>query len=201
MLDNDTHEEMYGRLNVLAKAFYNVGATYANDTWIKRKYVNTLMSFKPIELKAIQGRHNYPQISSNEVMQEVQASKSATKNARYNCARAMGMKQGPSLALKAKVVCLDEKDEVEACPHNMLPEVLEKAYHDHVALATTAFWCDPAKARAYNDMKNNPSGKKEFASKKKTCYNFHDKNHFIKDCPYENREQHGGRLVQKIMQS
>ena len=43
----------------------------------------------------------------------------------------------------------------------------------------------------------NPSGKKEFASKTKTCYNCHDKGHFFKDCPYENRELHGGRLVPK----
>ena len=106
----------------------------------------------------------------------------------------MGMKAGPSLALKAKVVCLDENDEVEVYPHNMVPEILEKAYHDYVALATI-FWRDPAKAKAYNDLKNNPSGKKEFASKTKTYYNFHDKTHFIKDCPYENREQHDGGLV------
>ena len=31
MLDNETHEEMYFRLNLLAKTFSNVGATYADD--------------------------------------------------------------------------------------------------------------------------------------------------------------------------
>ena len=155
MLDNETHEEMYCRLKLLAKRFSNVGATYADDAWVKRKYVNALMPFEPIELKAIQGRHNYLQMSSNEVMQEVQASKVATKNAQDNRARAMGMKPGPSLALKAKVVCLDENDEVEVCPHNMTPDVLEDAYNDHVALSTTTFWKDPAKAKAYNDMKLN----------------------------------------------
>ena len=184
---------MYCRLKLLAKTFSNVGVTYADDAWVKRKYVNALMPFEPIELKAIQGRHNYLQMSSNEVMQEVQASKVATKNAQDSRARAMGMKAGPSLALKAKVVCLDENDEVEVCPHNMAPDVLEKAYNDHVALSSTSFWRDPAKAKAYNDLKMNPSGKKEFASKTKTCYNCHDKNHFFKDCPYENRELHGGR--------
>ena len=107
------------------------------------------------------------------------------------------MKQGLSLALKAKVVCLAEKDEVDAYPHNMLPKVLEKTYHDHVALATTTFWHEPATTKAYNDMKNNPGGKKEFSTKTETCDNCHDRNHFIKDCPYENRDQHGGRLVPK----
>ena len=45
MLDNEYHEVMYKRLKVLAKTFYNVGATYADDAWVKRKYVNALMPF------------------------------------------------------------------------------------------------------------------------------------------------------------
>ena len=84
----------------------------------------------------------------------------------------MGMRPGSSLALKAKVVCLDENDKVEVCPHNMAPDVLEKAYNDHVALSTTTFWRDPTKAKAYNDLKMNPSGKKKFASKTRPATTF-----------------------------
>ena len=107
-------------------------------------------------------------MTSNEVMQEIQASKIATKNALDNRARAMGMKQGPSLALKAKIVCLDEHDEVEACPNNLPPDELEPALHGHIALATRTSWNDPAKAKAQLDRTNNPSGKKEFANRIKT---------------------------------
>ena len=110
------------------------------------------------------------------------------------------MKQGPSLALKAKVVCLDENDEVEVCPHNIPPDVLEKAYHDHVALATTTFWRDPAKAWAYNDMKNNPSGK-EFSSKTKTCYNCHDRTTSSRIVPMRTESNMVAGLFQKITQS
>ena len=184
MFDNETHEDMYGRLKTLAKAFFDVGATYVDDAYVKRKYVNALLPSEPIEVKAIQVRHNYNEMTSNEVMQEVQASKVATKNAEDNRARAMGMKQGPSLALKAKVVCLDE---VEACPSNIAPNDLEPALNGHIALATREFWQDPAKAKAKVDKENNSSGKKELASKWKTCYNCHDKNHYIRECPYENR--------------
>ena len=86
---------------------------------------------------------------------------------------------------------------LKSAPHNIAPETLEKAYNDHHALSSISFWRDPAKAKAYNDLKMNSSGKKEFASKTKTCYNYHDKGHFFKECPYENRELHGGRLVPK----
>ena len=90
MLENETREEMYCRLKLLAKTFSNVGATYVDDAWVKRNYVNALMPFEPIELKAIQGRHNYLQMSSNEVMQEVQVSKVATKNTQDNRVRQWG---------------------------------------------------------------------------------------------------------------
>ena len=53
MFDNENHEDMYGRLKTLAKAFYDVGATYVDDAWVKRKYVNALLPFEPIELKSI----------------------------------------------------------------------------------------------------------------------------------------------------
>ena len=197
MLDNENHEEMYGRLKTLAKAFYDVGATYVDDAWVKRKYVNALLPSEPMELKSIQGRYNYQQMSSHEVMQEVQASKVASKNAEDNRARAMGMRQGPSLALKAKVTCMDENDEIEVCPSNIAPHDLEQALNSHIALATRVFWNDPASAKARVDRENNSSGKKELASRTKTCYNCHDKNHYIRECPYENREQNGGKLVPK----
>ena len=114
--------------------------------------MNALMPFEPIELKAIQGRHNYLEMSSNEVTQEMQAFKVATKNAQDNRARTMGMKQGSSLALKAKVVNQEEDVEVGECPRNVLPDDLQQAYNEHLALASRAFWRDPAKAKAQVDQ-------------------------------------------------
>ena len=52
-----------------------------DDAWIKRKYVSALMPFESIDLKSLQGRHNYHLMSSNEVMQEMAAFKVAAKNA------------------------------------------------------------------------------------------------------------------------
>ena len=84
--------------------FRDHGATCVDDAWIKRKYINALLPFEPIDLKSLQGRHNFHSMTSNEVMQEMSAFKVAAKNAQDARARAMGMHKGPSLALKANVV-------------------------------------------------------------------------------------------------
>src|SRR4051812_41198276 len=102
--DGEDHEDMYRRLKSTATAFRNVGASHVDDAWIKRKYVCALMPFDPTDLKSLQGRHNYHLMTSNEVMQEMAAFKVAAKNAKYSCARSLGMSNGANLSLKARVV-------------------------------------------------------------------------------------------------
>ena len=126
-----------------------------------------LVPFEPIELKAIQGRHNYLGMSSNEVMQDMKDSKVATKNALDKRVMAKGMKQGPSFDLKAKLVHLDDSVEVEACPRNILPVDLEKALHDHLSLASRAFWRDPAKAKAQINQGTIQLGRKSLLSRQR----------------------------------
>jgi hypothetical protein len=66
-----------------------------------------------------------------------------------------------------------------------------------VALAAKTFWKNPSKAKAYVDQKYKSSGYKEGNPKMKTCFNCQDKFHYVAQCPYENREEHGGRLILK----
>ena len=75
MEDGEDHKEMYRCLKALAKRFRKLGAEHANDAWVKRKYVKALMHFAPIDLKILKNKHNYHEMTSNEVMQEVEASK------------------------------------------------------------------------------------------------------------------------------
>ena len=70
-LDNEDHEEMYRRLKAMATTFRNLGAKHIDDEWIKSKYVSALMTFEPIDLKSLQGRYNYYEMTSNQVMQEM----------------------------------------------------------------------------------------------------------------------------------
>ena len=160
MQDGETHEDMYQRLKALANAYRDLGAKHVDDTYIKRKYVNALMPFEAADLKSLQGRHNYPQMTSNEVMQEMQSFKVQAKIAQDSRARAIGMQQGASLALKAKVV---EHNEDEVCEDvsSMDPEELKIAHRDYVALAARTFWKNPSKAKAQVEQKFKYSGFKE----------------------------------------
>ena len=63
MLDDESHEDMFRRLTVIATNFKSVGANYIDDAWIKRKYVSALMPFESIQLNSIKGRKSYPKMS------------------------------------------------------------------------------------------------------------------------------------------
>jgi hypothetical protein len=104
MKDGEDHQEMYRRLKAIATTFKNLGAHHIDDEWIKMKYILTYIPFEPTDLKSVQGKHNFHEMTSNQVMQEMQAYKVAAQNAEDARARAMGMQRSSNLALKASVV-------------------------------------------------------------------------------------------------
>ena len=79
--------------------------------------------------------------------------------------RSMGMHQGASRALKAKVVTKEVDQEEEFEPDegatSMKPEEYEVVLRDYVALATRAFWKNPAKAKVYVHENTKSSKAKE----------------------------------------
>src|SRR4051812_13815365 len=79
MEEGEDHKEMYRRLKALATIFKRFCADHVDDTWVRRKYVAALMHFKPIDLKILKNKHNFCEMTSNGVMQEVEASIVETK--------------------------------------------------------------------------------------------------------------------------
>ena len=139
---------MYTRLITVAAAFRNVGAHHIDDKWIKEKYVEALWPYEPQDLKTLMGRHNYYQMTSHELMQELQSFKVAEKNASDTLKRAIGMAKGENLALKATVVAEEKLQEIPIamiCPGEMKQE-----FSDHMAFAARTFWKNPSKAKEQN---------------------------------------------------
>jgi hypothetical protein len=140
MMDGEDHQEMYRRLKAIATTFNNLGAHHINDKWIKMKYILALTPYEPTDVKSVQGIHNFHEMTSNQVMQEIQAYKVAAQNAEDARARAMGMQRSSNLALKASVV---EKEvplqaSVEA-RLEMCPEDMRHEYNEHMAFYGKTF--------------------------------------------------------------
>src|SRR5664279_1510226 len=140
-------------------------------------------------------------MSSNEVMQEMSSFQVSAKLAQDSRARAIGMHKGASLALKAKVVAKvvdqEDDDESEEEVASLQPKEYKALHKDYMALAAKTFWKNPAKAKAFVEEKTKSSGFKEGAPRVRSCFNCQDKYHFIAECPYENREDHGGKFILK----
>jgi hypothetical protein len=64
-----------------------------------------------------------------------------------------------------------------------------------LALTTYAFW--DANKHKFKGSKFKSSPRKGGDSKVRHCYNCGGIKHFIAECPYENKEDHGGRLIPK----
>jgi hypothetical protein len=196
-----TIKEMYRRLKAIATTFKNLGAHHIDDEWIKMKYVLVYMPFEPADLKSVQGRHTYHLMTSNQVMQEMQDYKVTAQNAENARARAIGMQKSSNLALKASVV--EKEVPLQASVDarlEMCPEDIRYEYNEHMAFYGRTFWVDPNKAKEENQRRSKSSGfqrNNNNGQRMRTCYNCNDRFHFVAECPYEKREDHGGKFILK----
>ena len=67
-----------------------------------------------------------------------------------------------------------------------------------MAFAARTYWKDPSKAKEQNYQRSSSSSFKGTGIRSRSCYKCQEKFHFAAECPYEPRENHGGRLVLKI---
>lgn len=130
-------------------------------------------------------------MTSQEVSSEVISMTIAKNNAESARARAIGSTK-VNLALKAKAIEVDDDDTSSECSQ----EDIKCALNKHLALASRDFCNKPdIKSRSRDNTRFNSSNK---SPKGRSCYNYNDKSHFVAKCPFENREDNGGRLIRKI---
>ncbi|KAK1610929.1 hypothetical protein QYE76_034602 [Lolium multiflorum] len=197
MVEGETPEEMYRRLIALAVQMQDLGATFVDDHWIKRKFYNALLPYEEVKLTAIRQNASFRAMTSDEILSEVIALDISKKNAEDLVARAHNSRK-PNLALKMKVHEASESDED---PVEWGSDDLKINYHEHMALAAKKFWDGnmPRSSRlrrSHDSPRRFSKGPRE-GTKERTCYNCGDKNHFVADCMFERREDHGGRLIPK----
>ncbi|KAK1607391.1 hypothetical protein QYE76_031064 [Lolium multiflorum] len=199
MNEGESPEEMYRRLIALAVQMQDLGATFVDDHWIKRKFYNALLPYEEVKLTAIRQNASFRAMTSDEVLSEVIALDISKKNAEDLVARAHNTRK-PNLALKMKEHEASESDED---PIEWGPDDLKANYHEHMALSAKSFWSGN-KTRSSWLRRYSPHDSSRYSSKSpreeqrgRACYNCGDTSHFVADCIYERREDNGGRLVRK----
>ncbi|KAK1686022.1 hypothetical protein QYE76_046870 [Lolium multiflorum] len=167
MQEGESTEEVHRRLTALTVQLGDLGANFADDLWVKRKFYNALLPYEEVKLTAIRQNAHFRSMTSDEVHEE------------------------------------SESDED---PIEWSSDDLKTNYHEYMALAAMNFW-DGNKTRGSRprgnsrytprDSSRSFSKNPKEGEKARTCYNCGDKSHFVMDCPFEKREDNGGRLVRK----
>ncbi|KAK1693890.1 hypothetical protein QYE76_010587 [Lolium multiflorum] len=191
MNEGESPEEMYRRLIALAMQMQDLGATFVDDPWIKRKFYNALLPYEEVKLTTICQNASFRAMTSDEVLSEVIALDISKKNAEDLVARAHNVRK-PNLALKMKVHEASESDEDHI---EWSPDDLKANYHEHMALSAKSFWSGN-KTRGSKLRRYSPTSPRE-EQRGKACYNCGDTSHFVADCIFERREDNGGKLVRK----
>ena len=114
------------------------------------------------------------------------------KSADDALARGQGVAR-KTLALKARAPSVSSDDDESLNEEDA--EDLTHEFNDVIALATQQFW--RGKGRSFNSKKNTKSPGFAPKYRNKNCFNCGMKEHFVAECPYENREDNGGKLVWK----
>ena len=128
-------------------------------------------------------------MTSTEVLDEFVAMNILDKTADNAVLRSQRAKK-PNPALKAKL-CVEEEEEEEE-ESNL--EDTKYAYHEHMALASRKFWSKKNSRPNFNKNKSSGTKSKQCV---RTCYNCGIVSHFVAECPYEKREDNGGKLIRK----
>jgi len=202
MTEGEDPEEVYRRLTVLSETLTDLGCKDTNDTWIKRKFMNAIMPYEPQRAETIKSRSDFRTMTSNDVLSEFISLATMRKNSETILARSLAGKC-PNLALKAKVEFEEYEEDEDEGDVDWGNDKLKHDYNDHMALAAKTFWVSKAKNTKSRDnprgrsSSSRPSGPRPSGPRLRTCFNCGNSNHFKAECPYENREDHGGRLIRK----
>jgi hypothetical protein len=200
MRDNETPDEMYQRILALATALTGFGCKDNGDDYIKHMFMTSINPREPIRSEIIWSRPDFGRMTSDEVPCEFTALTILKKNAEETRARVLSGQGVHNIALKAKVVYKQEEVQEEICEGEYWsPEDNKYALNEHLALTTNAFW--DANKHNIKGSKFKSSPRKDGDSKVRHCYNCGEIKHFIAKCPYENKEDHGGRLIPKSRSS
>src|SRR3954464_8014871 len=184
--EGESSKDVHRRLVALANDMTDHGSKDTDDDWVKRKFISAMLLYKEHLTQVIRQRPDFRDLTSNQVLDEFLAMEILDATAKTKITRHGGPKM-QSLALRAKEVQFEEDVDEE----DVGPEDTKYAYNEHMALASRQFWSNK------KNFKSNTSSFKPKGQRIRTCFNCGNVSYFVADCPYEKREDYGGKLIRK----
>jgi hypothetical protein len=74
---------------------------------------------------------------------------------------------------------------------------LKYTYHEHMALASRTYWGGNKRNSNQNKSKDSSRSYKSNGLRVRSYYNCNNTSRFIENCPFDKREEHGGKFVLK----
>ena len=192
MNNGETPFELFRRLHKLVNAMREMRARDLDDGWFKSKFLKTIIPYDEHMVMNIHSRKDYAILTPSDVLANFVTMDMLKSTAGGANAQARGMK---NLALKASKTRDEESSEEDSSSLDQ-EEDPYKAWHKHMALAATKFW-DKRNFKGKNNLRTKSRDSKTSDKKPRTSYNYGYSQHFVIDCPYENREDNDGQLIRK----
>jgi hypothetical protein len=70
MNEGESTRDMYRQLSALVVTMRDFGSSYADDRWVKRKFINVILLYEETSLNSIKARSNSNQMTSHDVLSE-----------------------------------------------------------------------------------------------------------------------------------
>src|SRR3954466_13239871 len=195
--DGETADQVFRRLKSIVLDLRNYGCTWADDNFIKDRFLCAMILTDETMVTMIYQRMDFDQLTPNKIVSSFTTKSLLMTESKQTHDLVYGINISNNLALKAKKVASHSKvveveDVEEYCEEEDVPSCPANDFEEDVALLVRKY--AGTMGTLGNKESNNFKGK-TFGRRK--CYNCDSRKHFVADCPYERREEKSEKLILK----
>jgi len=195
--DGESADQVFRRLKSIVLDLRNYGCTWADDNFIKDRFLCAMILTDETMVTMIYQRMDFDQLTPNQIVSSFTTKSLLKTKSKQTHDLVHGINSSNNLALKAKKVASPSKvveveDVEEYCEEEDVPSCPANDFEEDVVLLVRKY--GGTMGTLGNKGSNNFKGK-TFGRRK--CYNCDSPKHFVADCPYERREEKSEKLILK----
>src|SRR3954470_13329375 len=195
--DGETVDQVFRRLKSIVLDLRNYGCTWADDNFIKDRFLCAIILVDEAMVTMIYQRMDFDQLTPNQIVSSFTTKSLLKIKSKQTHDLVNRINSSNNLALKAKKVASPSKmvevEEVEEyCEEEDGPSCPADDFEEDVALLVRK---DVGTMGTPGNKGSNNLKGKTFGRRK--CYNCDSPKHFVADCPYERIEEKSEKLILK----